>query len=79
MISATKHHLRQRCQHHSFFPGSGFFVMLNLVNSWVNALGLGAQAQTSFSPEQLNFFESKIRPVLIKNCREPASKGGLRE
>ena len=66
MISATKYHLRQRCQHDFLFPGTGFFVMLMLVNSW----GFSAQAQTPLSSEQLDFFESKIRPVLIENCYE---------
>jgi len=34
------------------------------------ALPLGQAEQTGFSPEGIQFFESKIRPLLVNNCHE---------
>ena len=47
------------------------------------ALALGARAaETAITPEAREFFESKIRPVLVSECNECHSaakhKGGLR-
>ena len=34
------------------------------------ALPLGQAERTGFSPEGIQFFESKIRPLLVNNCHE---------
>ncbi|MBT7026568.1 MAG: hypothetical protein HN969_03285, partial [Verrucomicrobia bacterium] len=34
------------------------------------ALPLGLAERTDFSPEGIQFFESKIRPLLVNNCHE---------
>lgn len=55
-----------------------FFVI-----AFVTALSHVSMAQDELSREQLNFFEAKIRPVLIKECygchsaKTGATKGGL--
>lgn len=47
-------------------------------------MGLAAENEEKFSPEQIEFFESKVRPLLAKHCYECHSKktknlkGGLR-
>jgi hypothetical protein len=57
-----------------------FAVLLSLV---VLALpGVAAEPEPSFSSEQLEFFEKKVRPLLVTHCREchgpDKQKGGLR-
>jgi hypothetical protein len=62
-----------------------FWGSLPRVRLWwiMLSVGLGLQAAESVSPEGLEFFEKRIRPVLVANCYECHSaeqakrKGGL--
>lgn len=75
-------------------PGAIGIATIVLLVSWATRWPAQAQAQTEspanespanrpLTPEQLDFFESKIRPVLIENCyrchsaNEQSVRGGL--
>lgn len=53
-----------------------FFAVLLAATVSANAQEMSMTQSDEFSEEQLNFFESKIRPVLVKNCYKCHAKEG---
>ncbi|MCH7687609.1 MAG: hypothetical protein IH899_13165, partial [Planctomycetes bacterium] len=62
---------------------SGFFICVSAVAVLLTYV-VEAKADPNFSAEQVEFFESKVRPLLVRHCYECHSekakklKGGLR-